>query len=421
MVKLVLTSQGILTIGLLLVLALAPHLPTSLVRWDALWYRSIEAHGYFFRPGGMSSTGFFPFFPWVWDITQLNAVGISIFNLALAGVAVWLLRRYLRLRPEALVLYAAFPSCMFLYLPYTEALFFFFSSLVLISVAHNFRPAGTLAAALFLGSLTRVTSFFYVPALAAVEVFGWLAQREGRLVPRLGRLVGLGLLPALGLLTVVLYQWWETGVWFAFNKTQQAGWDHRLRLPHLPLTSFGNGAVLLDGLALLVGVLAGGWLLYQLGRVGRGQGPAPRPEVIFAAVFVALSALHTTLFAPLTSTGQTSLLSLHRYVFCTPFFLILLNEFIPRQALSWQTVGLCLLPVVGLAALLGMLSTAPFIQRPPLLGVPVPGLLCGVLLLGYVALWLRAHSRWIQVVLYGSSLLLQFVYLYTYALGRWVG
>lgn len=423
MAKLVLTTQAVLTIGLLVLLALTPQLPTSLVRWDAIWYHSIETQGYFYRPGAMSSVGFFPFFPWVWDVTHLNAVGISIFNLGLAATAVWLLRRYLHLRLIPLVLYAAFPSCMFLYLPYTEALFFLFSSLVLIGVAGNYRPAGPLGAALLLGSLTRVTAFFYVPALAAVEVFGWLTGgRSARTFwPRLRRLIGFGVLPGLGLLAVVVYQWTQTGVWFAFNKAQAAGWDHHLRLPRLPLTSFGNGAVLLDGLALLVGGLAGGWVLYQLVQVARGRNAAPRPEVIFAAVFVAGSAVHTTLFAPLSSTGQTSLLSLHRYVFCTPFFLVLLNEFIPRQALSGRAMAWGLLPVAAVAALMGMLSTAPFIERPPLLGVPVPGLLCFGLLLAYAALWLRAHARWSQVLLYGSSLLLQFLYLYTYALGRWVG
>lgn len=426
--QLVLVGQLLLLVGVIMLLGLAPRpFPTGLVRWDAEWYDSIRAHGYFFRPDAKSSVAFFPLFPLLWRLSGLGAIGICLLNLGLAAAGLYTLGRGLRLRPAALMLFAALPSSMFLYLPYTEALFFVFTSLVLVALARWPQRLGLLALLLFGTALTRVSAFFFLPALGFMEVLGWL--REPSTWPwRLRRLLVYGLAVGAGLVTVLVYQWQRTGVWFAFNKAEEQ-WHHHLQVPHLPFisTTENDGALWLDGLALLVGLLALGWVAYVAGRALRQRTQAPAPDwlLVFAAVYIAEAAVQVVIQAPLEN-GSSSLMSLHRYVFCSPFFVVVLDRVLPRRALGWRPVGLALAATLGLAALLGMFSAKQFhINWPtshlPLLWGPVAGWAYAAAVLLYVGLWLRSGTPTGRALVYASSLALQLFYCYTFAVGHWVG
>jgi hypothetical protein len=224
----------------------------------------------------------------------------------------------------------------------------------------------------------------------------------------------------------MVYQWYQTGVWFAFNKSQ-AVWDHHLRVPRLPFVSSldNDGALWIDGLALLTGAAALLWVARTLWRVARRQMAAPSPVLLFSATYVAATTLVTVLNAPLEN-GQTSLLSLHRYVFCNPFFLVLLEALVPRGALSWRPKALALGAVLVLAATLGMLSFQPFeiewpTSRIPGLWGPVAGLTYALFMLLYGFLWLQTATKWGRALVYASSFCLQLFFLYTYSVGHWVG
>lgn len=410
-------AVGVLFFLTLFYLSPSP-LHTDLVRWDAVWYESVQARGYFFRPVGYSSVAFFPFFPLVWYCTHLGSLGVSILNLVISAGTLYGLYRYLHLRPLVVLLFTALPSSLFFYLPYTEALFFLFSSLVLLGLAQCYKSPAGLAGASYLGALTRVTALFYLPAFVVVEGLA-LWQRPGPSWRRAWHLGLYGAAIGLGLASVVVYQWCVTGVWFAFNKAE-AQWNHHLAVPQLPFTSNGNDSVLLlDGLALLVGVVAGIWALGAIAQVLRRQRPTPNPVVLFSAVFLATTVFNTVIVAPITLTNQSSLMSLHRYVFSTPFFLILLNEFLPRQRPAPRTVLLVLGGVLLLTAVLGMLGTRAF--ELDVLRLVVPGFLYAGVILAYSALWLLASRKWGWLTLYFSSLALQLFYLYTYTTGNWVG
>ncbi len=426
--RLVLVGQLLLLVGVIMLLGLAPRpFPTALVRWDAEWYDSIRAHGYFFRPDAKSSVAFFPLFPLLWRLSGLGPIGICLLNLGLAAAGLYTLGRGLRLRPAALVLFAALPSSMFLYLPYTEALFFVFTSLVLVALARWPQRLGLLALLLFGTALTRVSAFFFLPALGFIEVLGWL--REPSTWPwRLRRLLVYGLAVGAGLITVLVYQWQRTGVWFAFNKAEEQ-WHHYLQVPHLPFisTTENDGALWLDGLALLVGLLALGWVAYVAGRALRQRAQAPTPDwlLVFAAVYIAEATVQVVMQAPLEN-GSSSLMSLHRYVFCSPFFVVVLDRVLPRRPLGWRPVGLALAATLGLAALLGMFSAKQFnINWPtrhlPLLWGPVAGWAYAAAVLLYVGLWLRSGTPTGRLLVYASSLALQLFYCYTFAVGHWVG
>ncbi len=426
-VYLLLALQALVVISLLFLLQIAPGpLPTGLIRWDAVWYDSIRASGYVYSATHLNNTAFFPFFPLLWRLTQMGPIGISLINLAIGVGSLYMLWRGLRLRLEVVVLFAAFPSTLFLYLPYTEACFFFFSSLVALMVARRREQPLGLAVGLLGGALTRVAAFFYLPALAVLEGAEWLAT-PGTFWERFRRLFGYGLVTGAGLVSVVVYQWFQTGVWFAFNKSQ-ALWDHHFRLlPHLPFisTTENDGSLWLDGLAVTFGLAAIGWVIWVLVGVARGTRLAPDPLLLFSASFLGATMAQTVLNAPVEY-GHSSLLSLHRYVFCTPFFLVVLNQLVPRQPVAWRTVALGLGAIVLTMAMVGTFGAKQFdIEWPtskiPFLWGPVTGFAYTLFVLVYGFLWLQVGTRWGRALVYSSSLAIQLFFFYTYAVGHWVG
>ena len=422
----ILSWQLLVIIGVVVLLGLAPRpFPTGLVHWDAEWYDSIRSYGYYFRPAAKSSVAFFPLFPLLWRASHLGAIGVSLLNLGIAAGSVYLLYKGLQLRPVTVLLFAAFPSSMFLYLPYTEALYFFFSSLLLVLLVRWPHRLGALAVVMFGAALTRVSAFFFLPALTVVEGLGWLRAPQTWL-PRLRRLVVYGLATGGGLAAVMLYQWWETGVWFAFNKAEEQ-WNHHLQWPRLPFisTQENDGALWIDGLALLVGLLALGWVARTTWRVLRHRAPVPDSLLVLAAAYVAAATAQALLEAPI-EVGHSSLMSLHRYVFCTPFFIVLLDRLVPRQALPLRPMLLALALVLGTTALLGMLGSKQFniewpTSRLPLLWGPVAGSAYAAAVLLYALLWLQSGTRLGRALVFMSSFALQLFFCYTYAVGHWVG
>lgn len=425
--QLLIATQLLLLVGVIVLLGLAPRpLPTGLVHWDAEWYDSIRMQGYFFRPAAKSSVAFFPLFPLLWRASHLGPIGISLLNLGVAAGSLYLLARSLQLRPVAVILFTALPSCFFLYIPYTEACFFFFASLVLVLLARWPERVGWLAAVLFCSAFARVSAFFFLPALGVVEGVGWLRDRHSW-PQRLRRLIVWGLATGAGLATVMVYQWQQTGVWFAFNKAEEQ-WGHHLQVPRLPFisTTENDGALWADGLAMLVGFAALGWLLYTAWRVVRHPaGPVPDRLLLFAATYIAVATVQVVLQAPVEG-GHSSLMSLNRYVFCTPLFVLVLDRVVPRHALGWRRVLLGLAVVLGVAAMLGMLGPKQFdIEWPtshiPFLWGPVAGWAYAAAVLAYAGLWLHSGTRTGRILVYLSSFALQLFFFYTYAVGHWVG
>lgn len=419
--------QALVVIGLLFLLGLAPGpLPTGLIRWDAVWYDSIRAHGYVYSATELNNTAFFPLFPLVWRWSHLGEIGISIVNLGIGAGSVYMLWRGLKLRREVVLLFAVFPSTLFLYLPYTEGLYFLFSSVVVLLVARRREQPWGLAAGLLGGALTRVAAFFYLPALAVLEGTEWLAT-PGTFWERFRRLFLYGLVTGAGLASVVAYQWYQTGVWFAFNKSQ-ALWDHHFRLlPHLPFisTTENDGSLWIDGLAVTFGLAAIAWVIWTVVGVARRTRALPDPVLLFSATYLGATMAQTVFNAPVEY-GHSSLISLNRYVFCSPFFLVVLNRLVPRQPVAWRTVALVLGAIVLTMGMVGTFGAKQFdIEWPtskiPFLWGPVAGWAYALFTLVYGFFWLQTGTRWGRAIVYASSLAIQLFFLYTYTVGHWVG
>lgn len=219
--------------------------PYYLKEWDAYWYGSIAEHGYLYDEAKPSNSGFFPLFPYtwrlLWKLTKASVQGVCLFNgmLFLAGMLV--LRKAFNFSWMYFLVFISIPSNMFMYVPYTEAIFFFFSTLLLVGLRTN--NAYLVAAGLFFASLTKATALFFLPAILCMEILNFESLWQC-----VKRTAAYAFFPLLGLFSVILFQYKATGVWFAYYRTQAHFWKRTFHVPEFPLTTWGGPRVLwLDG------------------------------------------------------------------------------------------------------------------------------------------------------------------------------
>ena len=127
------------------------------------------------------------------------------------------------------------------------------------------------------------------------------------------------LIAAVGLLMVGAIQFHDTGEWFQFFSVQK-GWGNELQIPKLPLTSWaGSFIVKTDGFALLIGVLAGGYLSALILKLKWVKAAMPDRDVLFSLAYLGGISLTVLLFR------GGSLFSLNRFVLATPFIVVVLH------------------------------------------------------------------------------------------------
>jgi hypothetical protein len=237
--------------------------------WDVRFYIDIAQRGYSWHENEQSNVAFFPAFPYIWRYTGASPYGISALNVLFFGAGVLLLASAMNFSPREIMLSLSMPSLMFMYVPYSEALFFFFSALALhgylarqsdtnakaesatghrmLAVTTSERLTGV---GLLLSSLTRSASSVFLPAILLTE---WLAE-DG--TARRASLFGLATTAGVCLAAFIQYQY--TGNWLGFVKAQRS-WGVHLQWPQLPLSTWG-GRTYLDSSALIAGLLSAGVL-----------------------------------------------------------------------------------------------------------------------------------------------------------------
>ena len=102
------------------------------LKMDAGWYRRISRLGYDYTAGKQSSVAFYPLFAWIWRWTGWGYWGIVALNVGLLISSLYLLAIHYRLKATELLLLMAVPSLMFSFVPYSESIFFFGATLMLI-------------------------------------------------------------------------------------------------------------------------------------------------------------------------------------------------------------------------------------------------------------------------------------------------
>ena len=295
-------------------------LPTNgnLIIWDAMWYERIAKAGYSYSETQTSSAAFFPLFPYFWRLTHLGALGISLVNAGIfLGASAWLAQQ-LRLPRRWQLLGLSTPMLVFMWIPYTEALFFLFSALLLAGL-HRDRLAWVLLGMLGAG-LTRSASSLFTPALV-LTVFVLAVAGETRRARRLG--LGGGLVLAATIGVVATMQQIQTGEPFGFIKAHKH-WGHVLSWPAWPLhATTGINMLWLEAIATAVGLAAAGVCLGLVVRAGRQWAQRtelayPSPAVVFALAYSVCALLFIVFFQ------KGNMANLARYILATPFAVVLL-------------------------------------------------------------------------------------------------
>lgn len=111
-------------------------------RWDAASYASIKDNYY---NGDDRSYGFFPLFPFIWEMFEIDIVYIGLFNYLLFGISVILLSMFFLKNPATslteqfcvLAISLTLPPIVVFYMPYAEAVFIFTFALAVYGLIKN--------------------------------------------------------------------------------------------------------------------------------------------------------------------------------------------------------------------------------------------------------------------------------------------
>jgi hypothetical protein len=306
--------------------------------FDSYHYQSIAETGY----NGFL-VAFFPFFPLVWKLFSLTPLTACIFNLITFSGGYALLGQHLKTNNLQQLVYQLLPSFAFFFLPYSEALFFFFSTLILIGVTKGNNLY--LISGLFLCSLTRPIAFVFIPAFFLYYWFNNGNTKE-RLISFSKCIVPI----FIGLFIVFLIQRLQTGEWLTFFKVQEEGWGNKISIPDLPLTSWGgNFMSLYDGLTLWFCMIFGIMSLRTI--VQKNSNSIQVSSLDNAAQLSMLILAGTGLMILFTRGGL--LFSLNRFVVASPFFIVAIHHVLQQNKITKKQALYIALSIVLFSTFLG--------------------------------------------------------------------
>lgn len=307
------------------------------LHWDAEHYHFISEKGYEgFR------IAFFPLFPMIWKTTHLSVYGASIMNALIFLLSFTGLIKLLKISISERLLFISIPGFIFFYLPYSESIFFACSILIILGLKTN--DLKWVLTGLFFATLARPAFTVFLPALIIVEYLfsAWKPALRNTLL----YIAVIG----CGLLIVGYIQYLDTGEWFRFFSVQKQ-WGNYLQIPQLPLTSWaGDYIVRLDGTAFLIGILSGLFLLGFLLKIKQFRNHQISKEVVFSMAYLGGITLSVLLFR------GGSLFSLNRFVFATPFIIVVIHYWLKQsiQIRLKQLMGL-IFAVIAFYTLFGSL------------------------------------------------------------------
>lgn len=291
----------------------------SFKQWDAFWYEKIAVNGYEYSYTEPSNSGFFPMFSYIWKYSGLSTIGISLLNFILFIAGMLFIKKAVNLTNSMFLLALSVPSMMFMYVPYTEAIFFFSSSLFLYGISTNKNAA--IYCGLLIASLTRPTAIFFIPSILFME----LMINKNKKVALLNS-IKYASFSILGVFIVILIQYIKTGVLFAYFKAQNNFWKREFQLPEIPFTTWdGTRLLWLDGIALIFGITSAILVFYFTFIKIRGNKELViGKSTLFSLSYLMLAVLSVIFFNGKDAKGGTSLMGANRYLMATPFFVCFL-------------------------------------------------------------------------------------------------
>ncbi|HEY4784755.1 MAG TPA: hypothetical protein VIH57_01845, partial [Bacteroidales bacterium] len=302
----------------------------NFLHWDAAHYQHIRDHNYDAK-AGEASFAFFPLFPWIWKITHLNAVVISLFNYVLFAISLLLLSSVFVSknipREQRLLLYALallLPGTVVFNMPYTESVFIFTFSLACYFLKKGIRWMFMFFLVLF--AFTRPAITIILVSLISTDVYFTLTGKGYQIKPFK---IAMRIVPILlgTVLALYIQQLYSGGNWFKVFEVQRNWGYHAFQFP----TKFDDWSK--EGYSMSVFTLLGVFLpaVYYLissflkkfttrpQRPEDNKGFEKDKEYLFVLSLFYLTGI--TLFTLFFRGG--SLNGLQRYALATPFFYII--------------------------------------------------------------------------------------------------
>ncbi len=301
----------------------------SISQWDVGWYKSIIKDGYSFIENKQSNVAFFPLFPLFWKLTHLSPIGISIINLLCFYLGMFILFKTYNLDGKKLLLLLSIPSLFFCYVPYTESLFFLAGSFIIYGLKRNHW---LVILGIFLACLTRSASLIFIPIILFSKLYNLKSgsANNRKIVKETCLLI---LTAIIATLLAQYIQYLYTGEFFTIFKAQKA-WNRIMKLPTLYFTTWDEARLIwLDGLAFLIGILGIFLSFVFLIKKIKNKHKNISSNYLFSISYLGLVTLITVLYSGEDANGGTSLISLNRYVFSTPFFMVFLIVLLKRNRL----------------------------------------------------------------------------------------
>lgn len=305
--------------------------PTSinLIQGDAIWFANIKEYGFSSLSGTTFDNAFFPLFPIIWRVTQLSPLLISLFNFLFMLSGFFLLKKTFHFNNKEMLLMLSIPSIFFCYTPYSEGIFFLSGSILLYGLKKDFNFA---LLGMFMLGLSQSVFLISIPVILYSLLYNIGPNQNNK-----KRFVQSSLLILVSLISLLLslfIQYIESGTFFTFAETKRS-----LSLPQLFFTTADNARLIwLDGLALFCGFASVITCCALLIRKFKNNLTYIAPSVLFSICFVAVTTIAIVLFSPNNTAGGTSLLSMNRFIFSSPFFMVFLFVIFKNWSINKLTV-----------------------------------------------------------------------------------
>lgn len=156
-------------------------------------------------------------------------------------------------------------------------------------------------------------------------------------------------MPSLaGLVVFILWQYQETGIWFAYFKTQSIHWQHTFSLPGIPFSNIESATERyhwLSALALFIDAIAIFILIKQFLSWLKGKIIVDE-ALLFSLGYLAMTLVFIITFNPKYGGDKTNIMGANRYTFITPFCFYFIH-YLFKQRYNYKYVlltaiaGLC--------------------------------------------------------------------------------
>lgn len=268
--------------------------------------------------------------------------------------------------------------------------------------------------------ITRSASVVFIPLLL-FSMFFWIKRNNRNQF--LIKTTGLVFTAIVAASIVALIQFMDTGSIQNIFSTQSA-WNRTFAIPSLPFTTWDEARLIwLDGLGLIIALSALSLLLgITINKIKRPK-KLRNPELIFSLGYLGCMGLITLFFSVVDAVVGTAFYSLNRFVFATPFFMVLIIYVLKGNFLSTNNmIFFCAICVVVWLCfnLGGMLIQLDKFELPILKTKFYFGLST---LYGCLYLWI-SKSKFFQLLFSGIYLfncVIQLVLFNWFLKGIWIG